>query len=205
VKASSTTDWLQAWGTVAGAIFAAAAAIAAFLVLIHEIRIRRRDEDDLRASTARSVLVTAGEAKGTEPKKDVDGLILSLELFVNNFSRFPVVDVWVVAERLNGETILFWSADLLKPGESEVLKCVFHPPLIWPHLAFPPSLFRTIVMFTDDNGLRWQRTDRQQPKRIFTSDPISDRDFMLRKLDQGDDAELRNPDSSSFNATSLGC
>lgn len=185
----STADWLQAWGTIAGAVFAAAAAVAAFLVLVHEIRIRRRDENDLRAATARLVLVTTGDEKGVYPKEDDPGSITSMELYINNFSRFPVVDVSVVAERLNGERVYIWATDLLKPGDSILLKCVFHPPITWPYLMHPPSLFRTKMIFTDDNGLRWQRIDRQQPSRIFTSNQLPDWYRWLKRPDNPDGHE----------------
>jgi hypothetical protein len=190
VKAS-TTEWLQAWGTIAGAAFAAAAAIAAFLVLLHEIRIRRRDEDDLRASTARSVIVTTGDEKGIEPKEDADGSITSMELCINNFSRFPVVDVFVMVERLSGRREFAWGTDLLKPGETQVKKCVFHPALAWPPMIPPPNLFRTRMVFTDDNGLRWQRIDHQPPSRIFASEQLPEWDFWFRKLHGSKNHELR--------------
>ena len=186
-----TANWLQAWGTIAGAIFAAAAAIAAFLVLVHEIRIRRRDEDDLRASTARLVIVTTGDEKGTRPKEDADGSVISMELYINNFSRFPVVDVSVMAERLNGKREFAWGTDLLKPSESVLLKCIFRPPLIWPYLIPPPLLFHTRMIFTDDNGLRWQRVDRQQPSRVFASTQLPEWDFWFKKADDSEDHELR--------------
>lgn len=187
----STADWLQAWGTVAGAVFAAAAAVAALLVLVHEIRIRRRDENDLRAATARLVLVTTGDEKGTRPKENAPGSITSMELYVNNFSRFPVVDVSVIAERLSGERVYTWATDLLKPGESTLLKCVFHPPITWPYLIHPPSLVRTKMIFTDDNGFRWQRIDRQQPSRIFTSNQLPEWYRWLRRPDYPDSHEPR--------------
>lgn len=48
----------------------------------------------------------------------------------------------------------------------------------------PPGLFRTKITFTDDNGLRWQRIDRQQPDRILSAypDPQADHDRPIRKL-----------------------
>lgn len=185
---TSTADWLQAWGTVAGAVFAAAAAIAAFLVLVHEIRIRRRDENDLRAATARLVLVTTGDEKGVQPKESAPGMVTSMEIYINNFSRFPVVDVSMVVERLSGERDSIWATDLLKPGESKMFKCVFHPGITWPYLMHPPSLVRTKIIFTDDNGLRWQRIDRQQPSRIFSSNQLPE---WYRWLSQSSDSGNR--------------
>lgn len=163
---ASTTDWLQAWGTVAGAVFAAAAAVAAFLVLLHEIRVRRRDEADLRAATARMVIVTTGDVKGAEPQENAPGSLTSVEVYVNNFSRFPVVDVSLAVGRVNGKREYMWASDLIRPGESQLIKCVFHPPVAWPYSVHPPSLLRTVIIFTDDNGFRWQRVDRNQPSRI---------------------------------------
>jgi hypothetical protein len=164
---ATTTDLLQAWGTIAGAIFAAGAAVAAFLVLVHEIRVRRRNENDIRASTARSVLVTTGDVKGKQPKDGMDGLITPAEFFVSNFSRFPVIDLLVSVKCLGRKGHYAWGTDLLKPGESKVVfEWEFDPPLRWPYHIFPPSLFHVSTTFTDDNGLRWERIDRQQPSRM---------------------------------------
>lgn len=99
---SSLAEWLQAWGTVAGALFAAVAAVAAFLLLLHEIKVRRRDEADKRASTARSVLVAFGQPKGKWATHDAEGSITFIELYMHNFSRYPILNVAVSAERLNG-------------------------------------------------------------------------------------------------------
>lgn len=141
---TSLADWLQAWGTVAGAVFAAAAATAAFLVLLHEIKVRRRDEADLRASTARMVLVTLGQPEGKWPKATHSGEITSVELHVNNFSRFPVVDVAVSAERLDGGPLFaygvwaYWARVRLRRGTGYfVLHSAGHTRSI--HLAFCAS------------------------------------------------------------------
>jgi hypothetical protein len=59
VSASSPSiaDWLQAWGTVAGAFFAALAAFVAVAVLHHDRRASRASEAEQAAGQARSVLV----------------------------------------------------------------------------------------------------------------------------------------------------
>jgi hypothetical protein len=159
--------------------FAACAAVAAFLVLLHEIRIRRRDEEDLRASTARLVLVTTGDPEGQRPRRAdngdlIDGLIYSIELHINNLGRFPVIDVAFTAERIDdGQKYGDVSTDLLNPGQSLVLpQWVFHPPLRWPGTLDPPSLIRTKLTFTDDKGLRWIRIDHEQPIRLLASIPF---------------------------------
>lgn len=51
-------DWLQGWGTVAGSVFSAIAAIAALALYWHEVRNRRSDVEDAVARQARGVLVT---------------------------------------------------------------------------------------------------------------------------------------------------
>jgi hypothetical protein len=172
---ASTTDLLTAWGTVSGAAFAAVAAIVAFLVLIHEIKMRKRDENDMQASTARSVIVTLGEVKGERPrigKEGKDGSIESVEFLINNFSRFPVIDVLAAAGRRDGKGDYVLNTDALKPGESKLFEWSFDPPLTWPRLASPQSMFNVDVIFTDDAGLRWRRINRQQPRRVFLSDQL---------------------------------
>jgi hypothetical protein len=182
---SSLTDWLQAWGTVAGALFAAVAAVAAFLLLLHEIKIRRREDADTRASTARSILVTFGQPKGKWATHETEGSITFIELYMHNFSRYPILDVAVSAERLDGGASLnTWTTDILMPGASRTTKWTLDPPVTWPTTVDPPGLFRTKITFTDDNGLRWQRIDRQQPSRILAAyaDPQADHDRPIRKL-----------------------
>jgi hypothetical protein len=161
---ATVADWLQAWGTVAGAIFAAAAAIAAFLVLLHEIRNRHKDENDILASTARSVLLTTGQPHGKWAAPKSDGLITSIDLHLTNYSRSPVVDLELCAERRDeGPQFDGLIADVLGPGEKITKTWNFNPPLPWPSSLVPTDLLHTTIVFTDENGLRWERTDREQP------------------------------------------
>lgn len=195
----SVTDWLQAWGTLAGALFAAVAAIAAFLLLLHEIRIRRSDEADGRASTARSILVSYGQPKGEWPTDKTNGSITHIELHMHNFSRYPILDVAMSADRLDGGPRFgTWSTGILRPGMSSTAKWTLNPPVSWPTNMGPPGLFRTKITFTDDNGLRWQRIDGQQPIRILSvfADPQADHDRPIRKL--GDSGTVdRSPSQSA--------
>ena len=142
----TTADWLQAWGTVAGAIFAAAAAIAAFLVLLHEIRIRRKDENDLLASTARSILLILGQPHGKWRTPEADGSITSIDLHLTNFSRFPVVDLEVSAQRLDGGPKFDgWTVDVLGPGEKFIRAWRFDSPLRWPSYLDRPIAYENCV------------------------------------------------------------
>jgi hypothetical protein len=60
-------EWIQAWATVAGTLFAAAAAVSAILLLRHEIHVRRREQRDTDAAQARSVIMTIGDTDDQPP------------------------------------------------------------------------------------------------------------------------------------------
>jgi hypothetical protein len=59
-------DWLQGWGTVAGAVFSALAFLATLGLLLHEIRVRRRDEEDPMAQQARLITTITRAEDGKE-------------------------------------------------------------------------------------------------------------------------------------------
>jgi hypothetical protein len=56
----SMADWLQAWGTIAAAVFSALAVLFAALLLRHELVVRREERADRDAAQARLVFPDRG-------------------------------------------------------------------------------------------------------------------------------------------------
>lgn len=154
-------DWLQGWGTVAGAVFAAAAATTAAAVLRHDRAARRRDDNDAAAGQARSVVVLL-DAQWELPELTEIGLVL------HNFSPEVIFDIGIAYRRrdtagIPGDTI---GMDFVKPHGSSRWAVTLDPPLPIADAPFPPDLIETRLLFTDARGRRWHRRSRDQPTRV---------------------------------------
>ena len=83
-------DWLQGWGTVAGAVFSFLAVLVTGRVLIHELRVRRaeryhNDSAQARLVRVKSVLIDDG----------TDGISTRIRYRVHNRSDHAVGDVHI--------------------------------------------------------------------------------------------------------------
>jgi hypothetical protein len=159
------TDWMQAWGNLAGALFSACAFVAAVGLLWHEMRIRRKDEEDRLAAQARMVLVSVLDARG-----DVDdGTTRMLIVNVRNHSQAPIIDVEVKASRPDGDgadhDYLAFHVEAIEPGESDSDLWLLRSPVRTSRSTPITDQVKSRVDFTDAQGLRWVRTGRDQPQR----------------------------------------
>ncbi|HET9517100.1 MAG TPA: hypothetical protein VFO77_05180 [Actinoplanes sp.] len=94
--APELADWLQGWGTVAGAAFSALAFLATLGLLVHEIRVRRRDEQDRTAQQARLITtITRTDSKQETPLVFAE---------VTNHSVAPVFDIAVAPQEVRFRT-----------------------------------------------------------------------------------------------------
>jgi hypothetical protein len=161
-------DWLQGWGTVAGALFAALAAVAAVAVLMHDRAVRRNDEADAAAAQARGVLVLV-DADWDERE------ITEATFIVKNFSSNVILDISLGYRPRNGLRNLdvdMTGSDYLGPGDSSKPWVVrLDPPVpiatdLIPPGVMPPDVIPTRVAFTDAAGRRWRRDGRAQPVRL---------------------------------------
>ncbi len=161
------TDWMQAWGTLAGALFSALAFAAAVGLLMHEMWIRRREGQDRLAAQARMVLVSVLDARGSLD----EGTTRMLMVNVRNHSQATIIDVEVAARRRDGATgapdEFAFKIEAIEAGQSDgdlwLLRSPVHPSPSAPVAEQVDSS----VYFTDAQGLRWVRRGQQQPERII--------------------------------------
>jgi hypothetical protein len=170
-------DWLQGWGTVAGAAFSALAFLATLGLLMHEIRVRRRDEQDRMASQARLVTTT------THAVGDIDGQPMVFAE-VTNHSAAPVFDIVVAPQQKAFRTMVgdgqymtdlsirdlhyltsdVYLLDQLNPGQVHNFPSWeghYGTSAVGAGVRLPVT-----TEFTDAAGLRWRRHNRGRPKRI---------------------------------------
>lgn len=114
----SITDWMEAWGNLAGALFSACAFVAAVGLLWHEIRIRRTDEVDRLAAQARMVLVSVLDARG-----ETHSAARMLMVNVRNHSQAPIIDVEVRAVRKTADNgaddVMEFHVEAIEAGQSD--------------------------------------------------------------------------------------
>ncbi|MEV0810300.1 hypothetical protein [Micromonospora sp. NPDC050200] len=160
-EAPKVTDWMQAWGSLAGLVMSTAAVIFTGLLFRHEIRVRREEKQDAEASQARLVVATlTGMAKsfGSRGGHDMMGYRIM------NLSSAPILDVTIRH---------IWENNPMGPphripilvGEEEGQLPV------WRELGTP---FKKIIeeasyveiLFTDANGHKWKRVHLNSPVRV---------------------------------------
>lgn len=92
-QAPNITDWLQGWGSVAGAGVSALAAAAALGLLWHEIRARRSESRDREAAQARLITVRAA------PVRIVNSMFRDIVVTIKNHSSAPIFEIEFGAAR----------------------------------------------------------------------------------------------------------
>ncbi|MFF4893865.1 hypothetical protein [Micromonospora chersina] len=160
-EAPKITDWMQAWGSLAGLIMSTVAVLFTGLLFRHEVRVRREEKQDAEAAQARLVVATlTGLTKSFGSRGDHD--VMGYRIM--NLSSAPILDVMVRH---------MWSNQPMGPphripvlvGEEEgELR-------IWQEIG--SSLKKLIedgsqveILFTDANGHKWRRTDLTSPVRV---------------------------------------
>src|SRR5579859_2185879 len=98
---SSLADWLQGWGTVAGSIFAAIAAITALALYWKEVDNRRKDLHDLATLQARNILVTIDT-----PSRPTQ--LEQIQVIAYNFTSEVVLSLYIRIHRLDTRSEVTW-------------------------------------------------------------------------------------------------
>lgn len=164
----NVADWMQAWGTVAGALFSALAFVAAVSLLWHEVRTRRRDDEDRVAGQARMILISVFDAHDNSD----GGLVRMVNIRVRNHSASPITDVEVVAVHSQKSAdgperdSLTFETEFIDPDRSDSELWLLQAPISWKHDIPLAGFFATRITFTDAQGLRWVRDGRDEPRRL---------------------------------------
>ncbi|MEU8525287.1 hypothetical protein AB0C77_06740 [Streptomyces sp. NPDC048629] len=162
---------LATWWDKVSAIGTAGAVIVALFLAVSESRRRRLDQADADAAQARMI---------TARRK-------SLSLVVDNHSLYPLLElelITVVIEEVEGRRLvphlgtgpLPVAFGVIAPGAAvSVTLGPFTPEgeteYDAPKQLLPTDRIRSTYRFTDAQGIRWERTDLQQPKRLLDPTP----------------------------------
>jgi len=166
-EAPKITDWMQAWGSLAGLVMSTAAVIFTGLLFRHEIRVRRQEQRDSEAAQARLVIGTVTDAT------TAGDVVVGARWLVTNHSDAPVfnVNVSVLNRHGEGRPLVGGDSDrsieILQPGQSEVgeVRFLYH----WPAEQVNRDQMWIAAFFLDSSGVRWARGGTEVPERALDS------------------------------------
>ncbi|WP_328651310.1 hypothetical protein OG598_24915 [Micromonospora sp. NBC_00330] len=168
-EAPKITDWMQAWGSLAGLVMSTAAVIFTGLLFRHEIRVRREEQRDGEAAQAR--LIVCGVAELDVRGDEVRGAFW----YVANHSSAPIFDLkaWIVANYAATGVIFEGDEELqtlhvLEPGQTHRGRLNF----LDTYSAETVGLDHVACAaeFYDGFGLQWRREGGLPPERIVEFD-----------------------------------
>ncbi|MEU8184015.1 hypothetical protein AB0B85_32185 [Micromonospora sp. NPDC049044] len=165
-EAPKVTDWMQAWGSIAGLVMSTFAVIFTGLLFRHEIRVRRDEKADSEAAQARLIVgrpVALGHGNAGLPG------FTRADCLISNYSGAPIFNVRLrllhngsvlsvkdgIFSVLTEETD--WHADLRK--------------LIPVSTSEPMADWVVEIRFTDSSGHLWCRVGMDLPVRILPAQP----------------------------------
>ncbi|MFC0504173.1 hypothetical protein [Micromonospora costi] len=163
------TDWMQAWGSLAGLLMSTIAVVFTGLLLRHEIRVRRDEQRDNEAALARLVVAEFRFANG--PKVNHEGVLTGqltyVEYRIRNLSSSPILNVsFAVMNGTDGKVYSSPEQKSVVVSEAD-MGVPFKPPL-HPEQPGGPHHLMSIIRFTDANGLQWIREGTTSPVRFVT-------------------------------------
>ncbi|MFF5181759.1 hypothetical protein ACFY2Q_27335 [Micromonospora sp. NPDC000316] len=164
-EAPKITDWMQAWGSLAGLVMSTAAVIFTGLLFRHEIRVRRDEQRDNEATQARLVVARPVTVKRNGERPDE---ITHVECLISNYSNMPVFNLMAHIQLISEPQFLdeqfglfnvlqdeaAWNAELSRPVRDSELS---------------ESLLICVITFFDSSGVFWQREGINLPIRIIPS------------------------------------
>ncbi|MEW2378547.1 hypothetical protein AB0883_20950 [Micromonospora sp. NPDC047812] len=167
-EAPKITDWMQAWGSLAGLVMSTLAVVVTGLLLRHEIRVRREEKRASESAQARLVIpvLTFKDASETEGIRTY-GPSNPASVTLTNHSAAPIFDVridvmwkkthrWPGRRRDSVETVLAGGARRFTVVEKTVA-------VDYELSAVAASIGQARVQFTDAAGLVWERVGLQPP------------------------------------------
>ncbi|MBM0255516.1 hypothetical protein [Micromonospora sp. 4G55] len=169
-EAPKVTDWIQAWGTIGGAVFGALAVLAAALLLRHEARSRSDERRDTEARQARLIFVRLGLGGGNHRTG-----MTSVTYEIKNYSDGPIFGLSMTLTRSDREDDCFSDpVNDIDPGSVMKGKWKLDPPVAWEDGESAPPLgwISSHIEFMDSAGVVWGREDREPPVRhIWPREP----------------------------------
>jgi hypothetical protein len=172
---SSLADWLQGWGTVAGSIFAAIAAITALALYWREVENRRKDIEDSVTRQARNILVTIDTP--SRPSQ-----LDQIKVVAHNFTDEVVLSLYIRIHRLDtGAEVTWMSSDVFEPGKEWVREVRLEPVMQCDRPEHPPEMFIFNYWFTDSRGRHWHRVDRQPPEKMVNLPSVEWASYRYRR------------------------
>ncbi|MEV6695238.1 hypothetical protein AB0M35_27570 [Micromonospora sp. NPDC051196] len=157
------TDWMQAWGSLAGLVMSTAAVIFTGLLFRHEIKVRREEQRDSDAAQARLIVGEVTHQFGPS------GVFEGVGWTVYNHSDAPVFELYVsVSSNYLDDVPLYLGQpndypDGIAPGSQVNGSWTFDRP--FPEERWLPDGARVMVEFVDASGLTWKRAGSMSPTR----------------------------------------
>ncbi|MEU4555926.1 hypothetical protein [Micromonospora violae] len=169
-EAPKITDWMQAWGSLAGLVMSTAAVIFTGLLFRHEIRVRRDEKQDAEVAQARLVvgrIVHFGRNASVEPSGHVSGVISEFGWSVKNYSSAPILDVGVWVAHAEDEELEWHEERTWDVVEGEITGSIALRKSIdlGPENFEDPGNFDVVLVFVDAEGRSWLRHGRIEPFR----------------------------------------
>jgi hypothetical protein len=185
-EAPKVTDWMQAWGSVVGLVLSGLAALATWILLRHEIRVRREEQRDREATQARLIVGRATQLSRTEEAdyetpngvKRTTRSVASdrVRWVVTNHSAAPVFNLRVSVYSTTLNSGVEWPLwiDVLEGREDGVVEIdglgASPEDLLRDRgfAALPDDDLYVEMIFTDSAGLHWERVGHNPPNRLLT-------------------------------------
>ncbi|MEU8430392.1 hypothetical protein [Micromonospora sp. NPDC048887] len=167
--APKITDWMQAWGSIAGLVMSTVAVLFTGLLLRHEIRIRREEKESTDSGQAQLVVVGVEHYVGNE-----ESGWTGVTWFVQNESTAPISNLIVspqLADEIDyelfaGQNFLHRSTDIVIANSRVRGNWRFDDSKPWGSWKErKPRPFVLEIMFKDAAGIPWHRRGNEQPTR----------------------------------------
>jgi len=160
------TDWMQAWGTIAGAVTGLLAALAASALLWHEMRQARVAREQLAAEREEAALnvpravVVSSASFGTYGRDDEDKRGNQVVARVVNYGSGPIRNLAVIVTvPETGLQLILPGRDLLGPNEEASFNQSYTAGWALPR-SWVPGLGKAPVTacFIDHTNQAWERS-----------------------------------------------
>ncbi|MBQ0982239.1 hypothetical protein [Micromonospora sp. M61] len=160
------TDWMQAWGSIAGVFAGLAAAGAATALLLFERRQARQARDELAAERSSEDERRAQLVFTSQPGiAGVTGWIRGVRVRVYNHRLSPIHRV-TGSVNFQGRVVQLEVKDFILPAEYAEINGTAQPPISTADARISSQESIVTVEFTDSSGQRWRRVGNGHPRRV---------------------------------------